>query len=59
MLMHFLFVLEVPILHLIPYQFPEVWHTANDNRENIDLETTENINKILRVFIASYLNMNV
>ncbi|XP_051173631.1 glutaminyl-peptide cyclotransferase-like [Leptopilina boulardi] len=50
---------NVPVLHIIPYQFPITWHTEDDNRENIDLETTENINKILRIFIASYLHIQV
>ncbi|CAK9798047.1 Glutaminyl-peptide cyclotransferase [Anthophora quadrimaculata] len=50
---------DIPILHLVPYPFPKVWHKPSDNRNNIDLKTTENINKILRIFVASYLNMNV
>ncbi|XP_033297711.1 LOW QUALITY PROTEIN: glutaminyl-peptide cyclotransferase-like [Bombus bifarius] len=50
---------DTPILHLIPYPFPKVWHKQSDNRNNIDLKTTENINKILRVFVASYLHINM
>ncbi|XP_001604164.2 glutaminyl-peptide cyclotransferase isoform X1 [Nasonia vitripennis] len=50
---------NVPILHLIPYPFPDFWHTEGDNRNAIDLATVENLNKILRVFVASYLNMQV
>ncbi|XP_043483781.1 glutaminyl-peptide cyclotransferase-like isoform X2 [Leptopilina heterotoma] len=50
---------NVPVLHIIPYTFPEIWHTEDDKRENIDLQATENINKILRLFIASYLHINV
>lgn len=49
---------DVPILHIIPYPFPKVWHKPSDNRDNIDLTTTENINKILRVFVASYLHID-
>ncbi|KAF7400596.1 hypothetical protein HZH66_005780 [Vespula vulgaris] len=50
---------DVPILHLIPYPFPIFWHKPGDNRSNIDMKTTENINRILRAFIASYLHINV
>ncbi|XP_058798901.1 glutaminyl-peptide cyclotransferase-like [Phymastichus coffea] len=50
---------NVKILHVIPYPFPDIWHTARDNRNNINMSTIENVNKILRVFVASYLNMRV
>ncbi|XP_043248891.1 glutaminyl-peptide cyclotransferase isoform X1 [Colletes gigas] len=50
---------DVPILHIIPYPFPTVWHKPSDNRDNIDLKTAENINKILRIFVASYLHINI
>ncbi|KAL0101071.1 hypothetical protein PUN28_018735 [Cardiocondyla obscurior] len=50
---------SVPILHLIPTPFPPFWHKSGDNRHNIDLKTTENLNKILRVFVASYLHLSV
>lgn len=53
------FLSDVPILHLIPYPFPIFWHKPGDNRSNIDMKTTENINRILRAFIASYLHINV
>ncbi|XP_066592316.1 glutaminyl-peptide cyclotransferase [Prorops nasuta] len=48
---------NVPVLHLIPHPFPSFWHEPEDNRNNIALKTTENINKILRVFVASYLHL--
>lgn len=47
----------VPILHLIPHPFPEVWHTSRDNRDAIDMSTVDNLCKILRAFVASYLHM--
>ncbi|PSN58320.1 hypothetical protein C0J52_00166 [Blattella germanica] len=50
---------RVPILHLIPVPFPTVWHTENDNRNAIDLSTVENLNKILRVFVAEYLHCQI
>lgn len=53
------FLLDVPILHLIPIPFPSFWHKTSDNRHNIDLKTTENLNKILRLFVASYLHLSI
>lgn len=49
----------VPVLHLIPIPFPEVWHTPGDNRDAVDINTVENINKILRIFLAEYLHLLV
>lgn len=49
----------VPILHLIPVPFPEIWHKKEDDRSSIDLSTVENLNKILRVFVCEYLHINV
>ncbi|XP_008979102.1 glutaminyl-peptide cyclotransferase isoform X1 [Callithrix jacchus] len=47
----------VPILHLIPSPFPEVWHTMDDNEENLDESTIDNLNKILQVFVLEYLHL--
>lgn len=49
----------VPILHLIPVPFPEIWHKPEDDRNSIDLTTVENLNKILRVFVCEYLHIDV
>ncbi|KAK0094930.1 hypothetical protein PV326_009595 [Microctonus aethiopoides] len=40
---------NVPILHLIPSPFPVFWHEPGDNRRNVSMSTTENLNKILRL----------
>jgi len=48
---------DVPILHLISYPFPEVWHKASDNRASLSMSTIEKLNKILRVFVADYLHL--
>jgi len=45
----------VPILHLISFPFPRVWHKATDNRSALDFRKIANFNKILRVFVAEYL----
>ncbi|XP_015918949.1 glutaminyl-peptide cyclotransferase [Parasteatoda tepidariorum] len=49
--------LGVPILHLIPNPFPSVWHRESDNRDSLHHATIDNLNKILRVFIAEYLHL--
>lgn len=50
---------NVPILHVIPVPFPDVWHKMTDNQEAIDVTTVENINKILRIFVAEYLHIDI
>ncbi|XP_014342106.1 glutaminyl-peptide cyclotransferase isoform X1 [Latimeria chalumnae] len=47
----------VPILHLIPSPFPQVWHTVDDNEQNLHKPTIENLNKILQVFVLEYLKL--
>ncbi|XP_066228499.1 glutaminyl-peptide cyclotransferase isoform X2 [Saccopteryx leptura] len=47
----------VPILHLIASPFPEVWHTMDDNEENLDEATIDNLNKIIQVFVLEYLHL--
>ncbi|XP_072491957.1 glutaminyl-peptide cyclotransferase isoform X1 [Notamacropus eugenii] len=47
----------VPILHLIPFPFPDVWHTMDDNEENLDKPSISNLNKILQVFVSEYLHL--
>lgn len=47
----------VSVLHLIPSPFPDVWHTFEDNEENLDSSTIDNLNKILHVFVLEYLNI--
>ncbi|KAL0170739.1 hypothetical protein M9458_035335, partial [Cirrhinus mrigala] len=46
----------VRILHLISTPFPAVWHTFDDNEENLDRTSISNLNKILQVFVLEYLN---
>ncbi|XP_034247544.1 glutaminyl-peptide cyclotransferase-like [Thrips palmi] len=47
----------VPVLHIIPHKFPDVWHTKNDNWNAIDRPTVEDLNKIMRMFVLNYLNL--
>ncbi|XP_067613154.1 glutaminyl-peptide cyclotransferase-like [Eurosta solidaginis] len=46
---------DVPILHLSPKQHPSVWYTEEDNESKIDYEATEDISRIIRLFIMEYL----
>lgn len=48
---------NVDILHVIPSPFPDVWHTSRDNMAALDFYTIDNLNKILRVFVAEYLHL--
>ncbi|VEN47933.1 unnamed protein product [Callosobruchus maculatus] len=50
---------DVPILHLISSPFPNEWHTPQDDRSIIDMNTLQDINNILRVFLMEYLHMLV
>ena len=49
--------LDVPILHLIPVPFPDVWHKIEDNGDAVDYPTVEKLNKILRVFVSEFLEL--
>ncbi|XP_013112270.1 glutaminyl-peptide cyclotransferase [Stomoxys calcitrans] len=46
---------NVPILHVIPTPFPNVWHTSGDNAANLHWPTMRNFNKIFRSFVYEYL----
>ncbi|XP_026165497.1 glutaminyl-peptide cyclotransferase [Mastacembelus armatus] len=46
----------VRVLHLIPSPFPSVWHTFDDNEQNLDRSAIQNLNKILQIFVLEYLN---
>ncbi|KAI8869710.1 hypothetical protein GQ42DRAFT_179093 [Ramicandelaber brevisporus] len=47
------------VLHLIPVPFPQVWHTLDDNRNAIDMPTVNDLNLIMRTFVAAYLDLRV
>ncbi|CAF0855255.1 unnamed protein product [Didymodactylos carnosus] len=49
--------LGVPILHLISYPFPGVWHTSHDNEENLDYPTVQHMRNIMKVFVVEYLHL--
>ncbi|OAF71833.1 hypothetical protein A3Q56_00376 [Intoshia linei] len=41
----------VNVLHLIPYPFPQTWHTEDDNQWNIDYESIQDIGMILLHYV--------
>ena len=47
----------VPILHLIPVPFPDVWHKMSDNVDALDLATCRRWISLMRVFTARYLGL--
>ncbi|XP_013782600.1 glutaminyl-peptide cyclotransferase-like [Limulus polyphemus] len=49
----------VPILHLIPNPFPYTWHLLSDDKQHLHHPTINNLNKILTVFVAQYLQLNI
>lgn len=49
--------LGVPIMHLIAFPFPPTWHTPRDNVASLDWNSTEDLMKVFRVYMASVLNL--
>lgn len=50
----------VEILHLIdasPFGFPKVWHTIDDNAENLDLDTIEDWSLLITAFAAEWMEL--
>lgn len=47
----------VPIVHVIPSPFPDVWHTQYDNKEYLNHQAIINLIKIFKVFITQYLHL--
>ncbi|XP_067646354.1 glutaminyl-peptide cyclotransferase-like isoform X2 [Eurosta solidaginis] len=50
---------KVPILHVTPPRVPSVWHRKVDVESNIDHDATEDISRIIRLFIMEYLNSGI
>jgi len=47
----------VPILHIIATPFPNQWHKIGDNQNTVHYPTIEKFNKIFRLFVAEYLQL--
>lgn len=48
----------VQVLHLIPQRFPRVWHTMNDNGENLDVDTVQDWAMLTAAFAAEYMELD-
>lgn len=53
------FVIGVPTLLLSPRPLPKSWETPADDRKGLNMNTIENLNKVLRVFVTEYLHLTV
>lgn len=51
--------LGVPVCHLIPVPFPQVWHTKEDDEEHISHETVVDLALIFRVLAVEYLGLEL
>lgn len=49
----------VPILHVIPSPFPNVWHKLSDDRNALDYATLHAWCMILRLVVAEYLQLDI
>ncbi|RJE23374.1 Glutaminyl cyclase [Aspergillus sclerotialis] len=50
----------VEILHVIdasPFGFPKVWHTLDDNAENLDIDTVEDWSVLITAFAAEWMEL--
>lgn len=45
---------NVPVLCLLAYPFPRVWHTIDDNYKAIDFDRTRRILQVLENFVTDY-----
>jgi len=50
---------NVPILHIIPYPFPDVWHKISDNADALDQNTIQDLAIMFKLFIVKQLQLNV
>ena len=52
-----LFVTDVPVLHMIAYPFPRVWHTVQDDERIVNNDEISDITLIVKVFVCEYLHL--
>ncbi|RYP12152.1 hypothetical protein DL765_007451 [Monosporascus sp. GIB2] len=48
----------VPVLHIIPMPFPDVWHTMEDDGEHLDPATVDDWAKIVTAFAAEWMELD-
>ena len=47
----------VPVLHLIPTPFPDVWHKITDDGDHLDIETTKDWAVLTTAFVAEWMDL--
>lgn len=47
----------VPVLHIIPSPFPNVWHRMEDDGEHLDMATVKDWTRITTAFALEWLDM--
>ncbi|KAF4549700.1 Peptidase family M28-like protein 1 [Elsinoe fawcettii] len=47
----------VEILHMIPSQFPSVWHDITDDGEHLDMDTVEDWAQLVTAFTAEWMDL--
>jgi glutaminyl-peptide cyclotransferase len=47
----------VEILHIIPYPFPTVWHTMQDDGDHLDIATVEDWARIVTAFVGEWMDL--
>ncbi|ORY86186.1 hypothetical protein BCR37DRAFT_390986 [Protomyces lactucae-debilis] len=48
----------VEILHIIPVPFPHVWHTMEDNGDNLDQDSVRDLATIFSIFTAEWMEFS-
>ncbi|XP_017862856.1 PREDICTED: glutaminyl-peptide cyclotransferase-like [Drosophila arizonae] len=46
----------LPVMHIVPYTYPEVWLQEADNLDNLHWPTIRNMNLIIKQFVYEYLS---
>jgi len=49
---------NVPILHIIPYPFPDVWHKPSDDASALDEDTIKDFSLIFKLFVVKLFELN-
>ncbi|EDW69529.2 glutaminyl-peptide cyclotransferase [Drosophila virilis] len=54
---HFSFLAKgLPVMHVLPHTYPDVWLQESDNLQNLHWPTVRNMNTIITRFVYEYLN---
>ncbi|KAJ3162003.1 hypothetical protein HDU86_005701 [Geranomyces michiganensis] len=49
----------VPIVHVIPVPFPDVWHNLADNADALDPDIIHDFALIFRLYVARFMGLNI